>query len=110
MILIPSSVSSHGLYTHLSISWFLVIARMYHLCGGEGGICYHVEHLRAAKEEMWQDMNDWKRMPEMTAEALERGLPELAEIAVLSRRRDEALVKVIQALKAAESSPSSSSE
>ena len=82
---------------------------LYHLGGGEGGIRYHVEHLRAAKEEMWQDMNDWKTMPEMTAEALERGLPELAEIAALSRRRDEALVRVIQALRAAESSPPSSS-
>lgn len=75
---------------------------LYHLGGGEGGIRYHVEHLRAAKEEMWQDMSDWKTMPEMTAEALERGLPELGEIAALSKRRDEALVKVIQALAAAD--------
>jgi 3-hydroxyacyl-CoA dehydrogenase len=75
---------------------------LYHLGGGEGGIRYHVEHLRAAKEEMWKDMNDWKRMPEMTAEALERGLPELGEIAALAQKRDEALVRVIQALRAAD--------
>ena len=71
---------------------------IYHLGGGEGGICYHVEHLRAAKEEIWQDLNDWQKLPSETAKALERGLPELEALESLTRRRDEILVRFLKAL------------
>lgn len=77
---------------------------LYHLGGGEGGIRYHIEHLRATKEAMWQDMNDWKSMPPETTEALEQGLPGLEEIGALVRKRDEVLVKVIEALHGKEGS------
>jgi 3-hydroxyacyl-CoA dehydrogenase len=69
---------------------------LYHLGGGEGGIRYHIEHLRYAKEEIWQDMNDWKVMPPQTTEALEQGLPRLEELEPLTRKRDEALVRIIR--------------
>jgi 3-hydroxyacyl-CoA dehydrogenase len=75
---------------------------IYHLGGGEGGIRYHVEHLRAAKEEIWQDLNDWQALPSETAKALERGLPELEALESLTRKRDEALIRVLEALKAEE--------
>jgi len=71
---------------------------LYHLGGSEGGIRRHIEHLRASKEAMWQDMNDWKSMPRATTEALEQGLPGLDEIATLAQERDQALVRVIKAL------------
>ncbi len=69
---------------------------LYHLGGGEGGIRYHIEHLRYAKEEIWQDLNDWKVMPRQTTEALERDLPGLEELEDLARNRDEALVRIIK--------------
>jgi 3-hydroxypropionate dehydrogenase (NADP+) len=70
---------------------------IYHLGGGEGGIRYHVEHLRAAKEEIWQDLNDWQDLPPETAKALERGLPGLEALESLARKRDEILVQVLKA-------------
>jgi 3-hydroxypropionate dehydrogenase (NADP+) len=69
---------------------------LYHLGGGEGGIRYHIEHLRYAKEEIWQDLKDWKLMPPQTTEALERDLPRLEDIEGLARDRDEALVRIIK--------------
>jgi carnitine 3-dehydrogenase len=72
---------------------------LYHLGGGEGGIRYHIEHLRAAKEAMWQDMTDWKAMPAETTEVLEQGLPGSTEIEALTQERDEMLVRVIRALR-----------
>lgn len=71
---------------------------IYHLGGGEGGIRYHVEHLRAAKEEIWQDLNDWQDLPWETATALEQGLPELEALESLTRKRDEILVQILKAL------------
>jgi len=71
---------------------------IYHLGGGEGGIRYHVEHLRAAKEEIWHDLNDWQELPSETAKALERGLPELEALESLTRKRDEILVRFLKAL------------
>ncbi len=71
---------------------------IYHLGGGEEGIRYHIEHLRAAKEEIWQDLNDWKELPSETAKALERGLPGLEALESLARERDETLVQVLKAL------------
>lgn len=73
---------------------------LYHLGGGRGGIRYHIEHLRTAKEAIWRDLRDWKTMPRDTVEVLERGLPPIEELAGLARRRDEALVRIIKALKA----------
>jgi carnitine 3-dehydrogenase len=70
---------------------------LYHLGGGEGGIRYHVEHLRYAKEEIWQDLNDWKVMPPQTTEALEQDLPRQEDLEGLARNRDEALVRIIKA-------------
>jgi len=75
---------------------------LYHLGGGAGGIRYHIEHLRGAKEEMWRDMDDWKTLPETAADALEQGLPGPDEIAALVQWRDEALVRVIKAMGTAE--------
>ena len=72
---------------------------LYHLGGGEGGIRYHIEHLRAAKEAMWQDMDDWRTMPSATAEVLEAGLPELDQIEAFARARDEALARLILTLR-----------
>jgi len=69
---------------------------LYHLGGGEGGIRYHIEHLRHAKEEIWQDLNDWKVMPPQTTEALEQDLPRLEDLEGLARDRDEALVRIIK--------------
>jgi 3-hydroxyacyl-CoA dehydrogenase len=71
---------------------------LYHLGGGAGGIRYHIQHLGATKAEMWQDMDDWKVLPDEAADVLEQGLPPLDEISTLARQRDEALVRVIQAL------------
>jgi carnitine 3-dehydrogenase len=71
---------------------------IYHLGGGEGGIRYHVEHLRAAKEEIWQDLNDWQELPSETANSLEQGLPELEALESLTQKRDEILVRVLKAL------------
>jgi 3-hydroxyacyl-CoA dehydrogenase len=73
---------------------------IYHLGGGEGGIRYHVEHLRSAKEEIWQDLDDWKTLPSETIEALEKGLPKLETLENLVKNRDEALVQVLKALQA----------
>jgi carnitine 3-dehydrogenase len=73
--------------------------RLYHLGGGEGGIQYHIEHLGAAKEEMWQNMNDWKTLPPETTDALKQGLPHRADISKLADERDVNLVKLIKALK-----------
>jgi carnitine 3-dehydrogenase len=72
---------------------------LYHLGGGEGGIRYHIEHLRAAKEAMWHDMTDWKTMPAETTEVLEQGLPGSTQIEALTHERDEMLVRVIRALR-----------
>jgi 3-hydroxyacyl-CoA dehydrogenase len=69
---------------------------LYHLGGGEGGIRYHIEHLRYAKEEIWRDLNDWKVMPPKTTEALERDLPRLEDLEGLAQNRDEALVRIIK--------------
>lgn len=69
---------------------------LYHLGGGEGGIRYHIAHLRYAKEEIWQDLNDWKVMPPQTTGALERDLPRLEDLEGLARNRDEALVRIIK--------------
>jgi 3-hydroxyacyl-CoA dehydrogenase len=69
---------------------------IYHLGGGEGGIRYHVEHLRSAKEEIWHDLDEWKDLPSETAKVLEQGLPRLEEIKPLTRKRDEALVRIIK--------------
>lgn len=69
---------------------------LYHLGGGGGGIRYHIEHLRYAKEEIWQDLNDWKVMPPETTEALEQGLPGQEDLEDLARNRDEALVRIIK--------------
>ncbi len=71
---------------------------LYHLGGGEGGIRYHIEHLRDAKEAIWQDLDDWKKMPPETTETLERGLPGRGELTDLAQERDEALVRIIKAL------------
>ncbi len=71
---------------------------IYHLGGGEGGIRYHVEHLRAAKEEIWQDLNDWQVLPSETAKTLEQGLPELETLESLTWKRDEILVQILKAL------------
>jgi len=73
---------------------------IYHLGGGEGGIRYHIEHLKSAKEEMWRDLNDWKALPQETTEALERGLPGPQELENLTKSRDEALVRLIKVLQA----------
>jgi carnitine 3-dehydrogenase len=70
----------------------------YHLGGGEEGIRYHIEHLKSAKEEIWQDLEDWKTLPSETTEALEKGLPKLEALESLTRRRDETLVQILQAL------------
>lgn len=70
---------------------------LYHLGGGGGGIRYHIEHLRFAKEEIWQDLNDWKAMPAQTTEALEQDLPRQEDLEGLARNRDEALVRIIKA-------------
>ncbi len=72
---------------------------IYHLGGGEEGIRYHIEHLRSAKEEIWQDLDDWKTLPSETKKALEKGLPKLEALETLFKDRDEALVRVIKALK-----------
>lgn len=77
---------------------------LYHLGGGEGGIRYHIEHLRAAKEAMWRDMADWKTIPSETAEALEQGLPGPTEFVDLAQERDETLVRVIKALRRSQGS------
>jgi carnitine 3-dehydrogenase len=77
---------------------------LYHLGGGEGGIRYHIEHLRAAKEAMWHDMADWKTIPSATAEVLEQGLPGPTEFVELAQERDEKLVRVIKALRRSEGS------
>ena len=69
---------------------------IYHLGGGEGGIRYHIEHLRYAKEEIWQDLDDWKVMPPQTTEVLEQDLPGIEDLEGLARNRDEALVRVIK--------------
>jgi hypothetical protein len=69
---------------------------IYHLGGGEEGIRYHIEHLRYAKEVIWQDLNDWKTLPSETTGALEEGLPKLEELEGLARNRDEALVRIIK--------------
>jgi 3-hydroxyacyl-CoA dehydrogenase len=71
---------------------------IYHLGGGEGGIRYHVEHLRAAKEEIWRDLNDWQDLPPETAKALEQGLPEMAALERLTQKRDEILVRILKAV------------
>jgi carnitine 3-dehydrogenase len=71
---------------------------IYHLGGGEEGIRYHIEHLKSAKEEIWQDLEDWKTLPSETTEALEKGLPKLEALESLTRRRDETLVQILQAL------------
>jgi 3-hydroxyacyl-CoA dehydrogenase len=73
---------------------------IYHLGGGEGGIRYHIEHLTSAKEEIWQDLDDWKTLPSETTEALEKGLPELEELKTFVEKRDEALIRVLEALQA----------
>jgi len=70
---------------------------IYHLGGGEEGIRYHIEHLRSAKEEIWQDLDDWKTLPSETKEALEKELPGLEDLEGLARNRDEALVRIIKA-------------
>ncbi len=69
---------------------------IYHLGGGEGGIRYHIEHLRYAKEEIWQDLNDWKVIPPQTTEVLEQDLPGIEDLEELARNRDEALVRIIK--------------
>lgn len=71
---------------------------LYHLGGGQGGIQYHIDHLRAAKEEMWQDLDDWKILPPDTAEALKQGLPEIEEITQLAQERDVKLARLMEAL------------
>ena len=70
---------------------------LYHLGGGGGGIRYHIEHLRYAKEEIWKDLNDWKVMPPKTTEALEQELSKQEDLEGLARNRDEALVRIIKA-------------
>ena len=69
---------------------------IYHLGGGEGGIRYHIEHLTSAKEEIWQDLDDWKTLPSETTEALEEGLPKLQELKTFVEKRDEALIRVLK--------------
>ena len=71
---------------------------IYHLGGGEGGIRYHIKHLTSAKEEIWQDLDDWKTLPSETTEALEEGLPELEELKAFAEKRDEALIRLLKAL------------
>ena len=71
---------------------------IYHLGGGEEGIRYHIEHLKSAKEEIWQDLEDWETLPSETTEALEKGLPKLEALESLTRKRDETLVQILQAL------------
>lgn len=71
---------------------------LYHLGGGEKGIRYHVDHLRETKETMWRDFNDWKKLPEETADQLAQGLPPVDSIGELAGERDEKLVRIIHDL------------
>lgn len=71
---------------------------LYHLGGGEGGIRYHIEHLTKTKEGILQDMDDWKKIPSPTLEALEAGLPPLDDIRELASERDEKLAALLHAL------------
>jgi carnitine 3-dehydrogenase len=71
---------------------------LYHLGGGEGGIRYHIEHLINTKEDMLQDMDDWKTMPIDTVDALEAGLPPIEDISSLANHRDEKLAALLHAL------------
>jgi carnitine 3-dehydrogenase len=71
---------------------------LYHLGGGEGGIRYHVDHLKETKETMWRDFNDWTKLPQETADQLAQGLPPLDSIRELAGERDEKLARIIQDL------------
>ncbi|MGD9321478.1 MAG: hypothetical protein PVH99_16010, partial [Desulfobacteraceae bacterium] len=42
------------------------------------------------------DLDEWKDLPSETAKVLEQGLPRLEEIKPLTRKRDEALVRIIK--------------
>jgi carnitine 3-dehydrogenase len=71
---------------------------IYHLGGDEGGIRYHIEHLSKTKEGILQDMNDWKKFPSTTLEALEAGLPPIDDIRKLASERDEKLAALLHAV------------
>lgn len=77
---------------------------LYHLGGGQGGIRYHTEHLKATKEGMLKDLRDWKTFPPKVSETLAKGLPDLDKIETLAEERDEKLVKIIQTLHMTKSS------
>ncbi len=77
---------------------------IYHLGGGAAGIRGHVAHLTGTKEGMLRDLASWTTFPADTADVLAAGLEEETQgedIARLQAERDEALVAVIAALKAA---------
>lgn len=72
---------------------------LYHLGGGEGGIRSHIAHLKFSKERIWSDLKVWESLPEGIESALERGLPDLADIHELMQTRDESLAGILKALK-----------
>jgi 3-hydroxyacyl-CoA dehydrogenase len=78
-----------------------------HLSGGSGGIAHVLEHLGPPVESWWRDLGNVALNEELN-EAIARGVAEElggADIAGLARRRDDALLALLQ-LKAGMTGPS----
>ena len=72
----------------------------FHLAGGEGGMEHFLHHLLPALESWWKDLGSEKTVAEAVQRTLVQGVAEEtggASIADLARRRDAALVRLLEA-------------
>ena len=72
----------------------------FHLAGGHGGMDHFLHHLLPALESWWQDLGSEATVAPDVQRALVQGVAEEtggAGIAELARRRDAALVRLLEA-------------